>query len=251
VINYQEQTGQEPHDFVDSVLRRAGQILLSYFRTPTLVIEAKGVGDLVTEADRASETYIVAAIQERFPEHGVLSEEMGAVRPNADYLWMLDPLEATYNFSRGLPMWGVNLALQIERQVRIAAFFDPLLDELYYAEQTAGVTRNGQPIRVSGLEQLRDAAVYCSTRKHVDLLSGAVRKFRHIGSVGNALAYVAAGHLDAAIEVGGGPWDYAAGSLLVQEAGGVFGFIESGGSRTALAAATPALHAHLTELLLT
>lgn len=93
--------------------------------------------------------------------------------------------------------------------------------------------------------------MYCSTRKHVDLLSDAVRKLRHIGSIGNALAYVAAGHLDAAIEVGGGPWDYAAGSLLVQEAGGVFGFIESGGPLTALAAATPTLHARLTELLLT
>jgi myo-inositol-1(or 4)-monophosphatase len=223
-----EYSDQEMHDFVESAIRRAGQILLSYFRAPNLTIEAKGVGDLVTEADRASEASLIAAIRDRFPDHGIISEEMGAINQAAQFLWLLDPLEATYNFSRGLPLWGINVALEIAGRVHIGAFFDPLLDELYYAERSVGVLRNGTPIRTSRQEDLREAVVYCSTRENVDLVSGAARKFRHIGSVGNALAYVAAGHLDAAIEVGGGRWDYAAGSLLVEEAGGAVSVINSG-----------------------
>lgn len=237
--------------FVETSVRRAGEILLGYFRNPHLVIEAKGVGDLVTEADRASEAVLMAAIRERFPDHGILSEESGRGGSDSQHLWLIDPLEATYNFSRGLPMWGINVALTVGGTPRVGAFYDPLLGELYYAEGAAGAFRNGTPIHTSGQEELSNAAVYCSTRKYVDLLSGRVRKFRHIGSIGNALAYVAAGHLDGAIEVGGGPWDYAAGAVLVHEAGGMLSVIdgsETSGHQVILAAATSALHARLQML---
>lgn len=236
------------YTFIESTVRRAGETLLRYFRSPDLVIEAKGWDDLVTEADHASERVLIAAIQERFPDHGILSEEAGEHAPNSRYVWLLDPLEATYNFSRGLPMWGINMALSIGGEVQVGAFFDPLLNELYYAERSAGAFRNRSPIRASGCRETASAAVYCSTRNGVDRFSGNVRKFRHIGSIGNALAYVAAGHLDGALEVGGGPWDYAAGGLLVREAGGTLSTI-TGERPMVLAASTPELHAGLQQLL--
>lgn len=240
------------YSFVADTLRRAGDELLLYYRKPDLSMEVKGVDDLVTEADHASEALLIGAIRERFPGHSILSEESGLHATTSPYVWLLDPLEATYNFSRGLPLWGINMALSVRGEVRIGAFFDPLLNELYYAEQSQGVFRNGSPIQTSGQDDARHAAVYCSTRNHVDRLSGHVRKFRHIGSIGNALAYVAAGHLDAAVETGGGPWDYAAGALLVHEAGGLVSRIDI--SETAqfscvLAAASPALYATLETLL--
>ena len=244
---------QTMYSFIEATVWQAGVTLLHYFRNPNLSIGAKGVGDLVTEADRASEQVLLAAIRHRFPDHGILSEEAGHLPAASRYEWLLDPLEATYNFSRGLPMWGINMALALDDEVVLGAFFDPLLDELYYAEQAVGAFRNGQPIRTSGMDDQGNAAVYCSTRANVDRLSGRVRKVRHIGSIGNALAYVAAGHLDGAVEVGRGKWDYAVGCLLVHEAGGkmtAFGVDSLGeASATVLAAATPALHQKLQRLL--
>lgn len=236
------------YSFVETSLRRAGETLLHYFRSPDLVIEAKGRGDLVTEADRASERVLITAIQARFPDHGIVSEEAGEHAAGSRYVWLLDPLEATYNFSRGLPMWGINMALSADDSVQIGAFFDPLLDELYYAELSGGAFWNRSPIRASGCRETVNAAIYCSTREAVNRLSGSVRKFRHIGSIGNALAYVAAGHLDGAVEVGGGPWDYAAGELLVREAGGAVSTIAKDGPMV-LAASTPELHTVLQQRL--
>jgi len=144
-------------------------------------------------------------------------------------------------------MWGINMALTLDDEVVVGAFFDPLLNEFYYSERANGAFLNGQVIHTSSLEDETKAAVYCSTRENVDRLAGQVRKFRHIGSIGNALAYVAAGYLDGAVEVGGGPWDYAVGRLLIAEAGGSLSPL--GGSEVVVAAATPALHRRLQALL--
>lgn len=244
---------QTMYSFIEGTVRRAGDTLLHYFRNPNLSIEAKGMGDLVTEADRASEEILIAAIRQRYPDHGIHSEEAGRLSTTSRYEWLLDPLEATYNYSRGLPLWGINVALTVDDEVVFGAFFDPLLDELYYAEHSAGAFRNGQPLHTSRVEDQAEAVVYCSTRRNVDRLSGQVRKFRHLGSIGNALAYVAAGYLDAAVEVGGGPWDYAVGRLLVSEAGGKMTTIGVGSPSNTppmiLAAATPSLHEKLERVL--
>jgi myo-inositol-1(or 4)-monophosphatase len=244
---------QTMYAFIERLLHDAGEVLLHYFRRRDLRVAPKGTDDLVTEADRAAEALLTGAIRERFPGHDILAEEAGRTGRGSRYLWLVDPLEATFNFSRGLPLWGINLALTGDGDVLYAAFFDPLLKELYYAERGQGALRNGQTIRTSGLVDLAGAAVYCSTASAVDRVSGRVRRFRHIGSIGNALAYVAAGHLDAAVEVGCAPWDHAAGRLLVTEAGGHVTATDGGAlsmqPSTVLASATSELHRGLMELL--
>ncbi len=250
------------HAFIEDLARRAGAELLPYFRSDHLRRDAKGSWDLVTEADCASERVIIAAIRDLFPAHDVLAEESGRSGTSARWLWLIDPLDGTFNFSRGLPTWGVCIALAEDDEVRYGAFYDPIHDELFYAEYGAGATLNGHPLRTSGLADPGQAAIYCSiahgdpsglTRRNVQRLWDHVMRLRMTGSVGSALAGIAAGRLDAAIEVRGGPWDHAAGGLLVREAGGCTSAFDgtplSAGATTVLAAATPQLHAALAALL--
>src|SRR4051812_43195195 len=119
--------------FIARTVHEAGDVLLSHFRSARLKIDPKGEGDIVTEADRASEEVLTTAIRTRFPHDAILAEESGRSGLSSSRLWLIDPLEATYNFSRGLPLWGINVALVDHGAVAYAAFFDPLLNELYYA----------------------------------------------------------------------------------------------------------------------
>ena len=251
------------HAFISDVARQAGALLLRYFRSSTLRSDPKGAWDLVTEADRASEALIIAAVRARFPDHDVFGEETGRSGTAARMLWLIDPLDGTLNFSHGLPIWGVSVALAEGDDVRYGAFFDPVHDELFYAERGAGATLNGQAVRTSGASALDQALVYCAVahetgvadvaRRNVQRLWDRVMRLRMTGSVASALAAVAAGRMDAAIELRGGPWDYAAGGLLVREAGGdtsTFDGAPLGATAgTVLAAATPTLHRALLDLL--
>jgi len=243
--------------FIEDAARQAGALLLHYFRSDTLRRDVKGEGawDLVTEADHAAEDLLVDAIRARFPDHDVFGEERGRSGHTSRRLWLIDPLDGTLNFSRGLPTWGVSVGLAEDGEVRYGAFYDPLHDELSYAERGQGATLNGAPLRTSGLVDPREAVLYCSVahgekediaRRNVQLLWGHTMRLRMTGSVGSALAWIAAGRMDAAIELRGGPWDYAAGGLLVREAGGHITTFDGAPLRAessnVLAAATPALH---------
>lgn len=254
--------GTPLHDFIAGMARQAGALLLTYFRSGPLDSAAKGPWDLVTEADRASEALILEAIRARFPDHDVLGEESGRSGTAARRLWLVDPLDGTVNFSRGLPTWGICIALAVDGEVQYGAFYDPLHDELFYAERGKGATLNGRPLRTSGLADLSQALVFCSlaqgyqqelTRRNVQRLWDHVMRLRMIGSVGSALAAIAAGRMDAAIEVRGGAWDHAAGGLLVREAGGSTSTLEgrplAADATTVVAAATPALHRVLMAVL--
>lgn len=253
---------REIHDFIAGVARRAGDVLLPYFRSGPLQSDPKGAWDLVTVADRASEALIIEAVRERFPDHDVFGEETGRSGAAARMLWLIDPLDGTLNFSRGLPVWGVSVALAEDGEVRYGGFFDPLHDEFFYAERGAGATANGTPITTSGVEELAQAVVNCAvahgemagiTRRNAQRMWDRVMRLRMNGSVGSALANIAAGRMDAALELRGGPWDYAAGGLLVREAGGYTSTFEGNPlvaeAPTVLAAATSTLHRRLHALL--
>jgi len=248
--------------FITDTARQAGALLVRYFRSATLRRDDKGFRDLVTDADRAAEAHIIAAVRGRFPAHDVFGEETGRSGRASRYLWLIDPLDGTLNFSRGLPTWGVSIGLAEDGEVSHGAFYDPLHDELFYAERGQGATLNGAALRTSGLADPHDAIVYCAiahgekedvARRNVERLWSPVMRLRMTGSVGSALAAVAAGRMDAAIELRGGPWDYAAGGLLVREAGGHTTTFDGAPLRaeaaTVLAAATPALHRALYDIL--
>ena len=250
------------HEFLTGLARRAGALLLNYYRSDALRSEEKGPWDLVTEADRASERLITDAIRSRFPDHEVLGEESGRSGTASGWLWLVDPLDGTLNFSRGLHTWGVSVALARDNDVLYGAFYDPVHDELFYAERGRGATLNGHRLRTSQCRELGQAVVFCSvshgpaaeiTQRNVQRLWNHVMRLRMTGSVGSALSGLAAGRMDAAIEIRGGAWDHAAGGLLVREAGGCTSTFDGrpldAEATTVLAASTADLHRSLRELL--
>jgi len=217
-------------DFLDAAIaiaREAGQVLLAH---RGVGFELKGAYDLVTAADRASEQLIIKRLRERFPKHGIVAEEGGRAEMQAELRWYVDPLDGTTNFAHGFPMWNVTLALALRGEVIAGVVYDPLNRELFAAERGAGARLNGAPMHVSATGTLNDALLstgFPSRKRHQNvnihfyyqlaMLSHGVRRG---GSAAIDLAYVACGRLEAFWEFGLNPWDMAAGTLLVEEAGG-------------------------------
>jgi myo-inositol-1(or 4)-monophosphatase len=211
------------------IAREAGALLLDFYRR-RIGYDLKGEADLVTEADRASERLVVERLQQNFPEHSVVGEEGGEQGGTSEYRWYVDPLDGTTNFAHGFPIFNVCLGLQRAGEPLAGVVYDPTRDELFAAERGSGAFLNGARIHVSNVEKVENALVatgFPSWKRHQNvnfhfyyqmaLLSHGVRRG---GSAAIDLAYVACGRLEAFWEVGLKPWDMAAGSLLVTEAGG-------------------------------
>jgi myo-inositol-1(or 4)-monophosphatase len=224
---------------MSAIAREAGALLVQYFHQK-LKIEYKGDADLVTAADRASETLIRERIGQQFPSHDVLGEEQGLNDRGGDYRWYVDPLDGTTNFAHGYPVFCVSMALEkLTHEDRAAGregrriagvVFDPTRDELFSAEQGKGAHLNGQPIRVSQATELKQCLVatgFPSHKRHknpnihfyhqITLRTHGVRR---AGSAALDLCNVASGRFDGFWEFNLNPWDTAAGVLIVEEAGG-------------------------------
>ena len=195
-------------------------------------INKKGTIDLVTEVDVAVERMFRALVEERFPDHSVLAEEMGgaAVAP-AGPCWVFDPIDGTTNFAHGLPIFCSSLALELDGVAEVAAIYDPTRKELFTAERGGGAFLNGRPLGVSSATRLVDAMlvtgfpydIHSRVEEIVGLFGafvGQVRAVRRLGSAAIDLCYVAAGRLDGFWEVDLKAWDVAGGALIVAEAGG-------------------------------
>ncbi len=217
-------------DFLDvaiDIAREAGQILLSHRGA---AFELKGAFDLVTAADRESEQLIVERLQKEFPKHGIVAEEGGHAEMHSEFRWYVDPLDGTTNFAHGFPMWNVTLGVARKEEVIAGVIFDPLNDELFAAERGAGARLNGARIQVSRAGTLNESLLatgFPSRRRHRDVnihfyyqVAMLTHGVRRGGSAALDLAYTACGRLDGFWEFGLNPWDMAAGTLLVEEAGG-------------------------------
>jgi len=259
--------------------RAAGVILLEgYGRVHAP--EKKGRIDLVTEYDRRSEALLVRLIRERFPGHAILGEESGpheapaaasgtgsrgsagAAAPGASTRWLCDPLDGTTNYAHNYPFFGVSVGVEVGGALAAGAVFDPVRDELFAAAAGHGATLNGRPIRVSGIAPLEDALLVTGfpydVREHPEQHLPLFQEFllraqgvRRDGSAALNLCYVAMGRFDGMWEGDLSPWDIAAGSLVVREAGGVItGYagepLRLDGRR--IVAANPALHARLLDV---
>ena len=218
---------------MSAIAREAGALLLEYFHQG-LKIEYKGDADLVTAADRASETLIRERIAKQFPSHDVLGEEQGLNDRGSEYRWYVDPLDGTTNFAHGYPVFGVSMALEHRSGAatkRVAGVvYDPTRDEMFGAEQGKGAHLNGKPIHVSETAQLKEcllATGFPSHKRHknpnihfyhqITLRTHGVRR---AGSAALDLCCVASGRFDGFWEFNLNPWDTAAGVLIVEEAGG-------------------------------
>ena len=194
-------------------------------------VELKGVVDLVTEADRASEQLLVERLNAALPAATILAEEGSGLPGDPALRWIVDPLDGTTNFAHGYPVFCVSIALESEGVIRLGVVFDPVREECFTALRGKGAFLNGSALRVSGVEAL-DAALlvtgfpYDVRTTARDNLSQfrrflkTARAVRRDGSAALDLAYVAAGRFDGFWEESLAPWDMAAGALLVEEAGG-------------------------------
>ena len=218
--------------FVEAAVQiaRESGALLSDYLARRVGFELKGDFDLVTEADRASEKLVIQRLTELFPDHGIVAEEGGGHDSPSKYRWYVDPLDGTTNFAHGYPVFNITLGLESNGEIIAGAVYDPTRDEMFAAEKGSGATLNGSPIRVSPAARLEDSLVstgFPSRKRHLNVnihfyhqMAMATHGVRRGGSAAIDLAYVACGRLDAFWEFGLNPWDLAAGTLLVTEAGG-------------------------------
>ena len=240
----------------EEAARSGGQALLSWIGRHD--VREKGPADLVTQADLASQEAVRQVIAGAFPSHPFVSEE-GQTTPQleAEYCWIVDPLDGTTNYVHQLPHYAVSVAL-VQRGKPIAGVvYDPVHDQCYAAGRGQGATLNGRPIRVSQAQRLSEALVAASFAAKVELDSPEVKQFlaalvecqavRRTGSAALNLCYLAAGRFDVFWALSTKAWDVAAGALLVEEAGGVITHSDGGPFDLSrphpLACATPQLHA--------
>ncbi|MGH9749888.1 MAG: inositol monophosphatase family protein [Candidatus Polarisedimenticolia bacterium] len=219
-------------------------------------VHEKGRNDYVTVVDREAEEAIVRLVRDRFPDHAILAEESAPRAGTAGYRWYIDPLDGTTNFVHGVPLFCVSVGVSDPQGLRAAAVYDPLRDEMFTAVRDMGAFRNGEPIRVASVTRLSQALLVTGIPfRSIDRLDPYLKSFRSFilgaagirrdGSAALDLAWVACGRYGGFWEMALSPWDVAAGSLIVREAGGVVsdfqgqdGFLESGD----IIAAPPSIH---------
>ena len=245
--------------------RRAGSLInRAALDRGALKVHAKGANDFVTQVDRAAEAAIIDLIHAAYPEHAILGEESGALeRGKAEYRWIIDPLDGTTNFIHGFPQYCVSIAVQHRGATAHGVVYDPGRNELFTASRGAGAHLDNRRMRVSKARALEGALIatgfpYRANTRYLDAYLEMLRAVtlhaagvRRPGAAALDLAYVAAGRVDAVWEIGLSAWDTAAGTLLIQEAGGRIGTLSGAEYRQAghVVAGTPKVYAALIELL--
>jgi len=215
--------------------RAGGRVLRRHFRRLSRIeIKGRNTANLITIADRESEEAIMATIRRHFPDHSFLAEESGESRPPQDRSptrWIIDPLDGTTNYSHGLAIYSISIAVEHEGEVVLGAVSNPQSGEFFLARRRGGATLNGRPIHVSSVPTLATSLVATGfpydSRERADRYLGFWRAImmrshglRRLGSASIDMCYVAAGIFEAYYEESLNPWDWAAADLIVREAGG-------------------------------
>ena len=209
--------------------RRAGEVIVEHYPEGR-TITVKGFRDLVTDADMAAEKVILDLIRARFPEHAVVSEEAGGGEISSDHTWIVDPLDGTTNYVHRHPVFAVSIGLVKSGEPLIGVIHEPLRDQTFVARKGRGARLNNVLIHVSRTASLGNAMVgldwghtHAERRQilsYLHRIAPDCGTLRVLGSAALAMAYVAAGWLDAYFSVGLKPWDVAAGMIMITEAGG-------------------------------
>lgn len=234
-----------------AAVKKSGKLLIKEYQNfDRSSIKLKSHHEILTRNDLLSEEIIIKEINNNFPTHRILSEEMGETGHDSEYLWVIDPIDGTTNFSMHNPLWSISLAVatscrsrdfardrrgrgEFEKQnfeIILGVVYAPILDELYVAELDKGASLNGGRIQVSNIKQDKVLNTFCHGTKTSDIKKAIAyyRKqklaevdCRQMGSAAIELAYVAAGRVESFVAPGANDWDVAAGVLLVREAGGI------------------------------
>ena len=199
-------------------------------------VNTKSPNDFVTEVDQAAEQAIIETLLTAYPGHGILAEESGRAHgaKDSEYLWIIDPLDGTTNFIHGFPVYAVSIGLAHKGQVQQAVVYDPSRNDLFYASKGRGAFLNDKRLRVSRRNRMADALIGTgfpfrrgdNLKRYVEMFETIMSQcagLRRPGAAALDLCYVAAGYYDGFFETGLSPWDIAAGSLMITEAGGLVG----------------------------
>jgi myo-inositol-1(or 4)-monophosphatase len=243
--------------------RRAGSVLIRKMKNlEKLAVEQKGHNDYVSDADRAAEKTVIDCIHKHYPDHTIHAEESG-VQGESDTVWIIDPLDGTTNYLHGFPVFAVSIGVQVNGRMEHGVIYDPMRQELFTASRGQGAQVDGHRIRVSRRLHLEGSLIgtgfpFRQAKEEIGPYLEMLRKVIHNtsgvrrpGAAALDLAYVAAGRLDAFWETGLSPWDLAAGSLIIREAGGIVSgldgsenFLETGH----ILCGTPKIYAALAKL---
>jgi myo-inositol-1(or 4)-monophosphatase len=211
--------------------KEAGLLMKSEFASDFKIHNKEGINNLVTEVDHASEKLIMDIIRQDFPDHFILSEEVGEIVMDSAYKWIIDPIDGTVNYANGIPICCVSIGVEHNGEMILGAIYNPFIEEFYFAEKGKGSTLNEKAIHVSNKTKvIKSCLVTGFPYTYLDEPNGPLEVFsrlirkgipvRRLGSAAVDLAWVAAGRFDGFYEHKLNAWDSAAGFLLVEEAGG-------------------------------
>jgi myo-inositol-1(or 4)-monophosphatase len=248
---------------VKEIAYKAGEILRSGYGKKH-DIHHKGVVDIVTEIDRQSEDLILSEIQKKFPEHSIIAEESGEIKGVNGNCWYIDPLDGTTNYAHGIPIFSVSMGYAENGKMKYGVVYDPMRDECFSAESGKGAWLNNDRIYVSQAEELVDCLLVTGfpydirtteqpNIRNFTKFSFRTQAVRRLGSAALDLCYVAAGRLDGYWEIGIKPWDIAAGTLIIEEAGGKVTTLDGNKNYMvppyALVTANPKIHSLMMDVL--
>lgn len=242
----------------------SGKILLDNLgKLNSSQIETKSKNNYVTEVDKLSEETIIKIIKSIYPDHSIFAEESGDDNISSDYRWIIDPLDGTTNYIHGVPFFCISIALEYQGEIILGVIYDPVRNEMFYAEKGKGAYLNSEKIHVSKKEDISTSVItvgfpyksYHNIEHYINTLTkiaGRCSNIRKVGSSAIDLAYVAAGRFDGYWELDLGQWDIAAGIILIQEAGGIVtdtegdkNFMQTGNT----VASNKKIHSQLLEIL--
>ncbi len=220
-------------DFLEHIAKVSGEILLDY-QNKFKIINQKDIQDIATSADIASEEFIIKSILEKYPDHGILSEEKGEINRDSKYRWIIDPLDGTKEYVRGIPQWNCSICLQYKNETIVACVYRPYENVMYSAAKDLGSFKNGERIHVSDIKDLENSFVYCyipSFKRNQDKYDWAFNKLNLIGKnayrlrayadENTALCWLAQGGCEAYVNLSNPPkeHDIIPGLLIAKEAG--------------------------------
>ncbi len=220
-------------EYAICMAKLAEEVHLKYFRSDNLSMQTKiNDYDVVTAADKESDSVIIEMIRSKYPNHGIIAEESGVINEKSEWNWIIDPLDGTTNFSQGLPVFCVSIALEYKGETIVGVVYAAYLDELFYAIKGMGAFFNGKKISCSDKNNFSESVLATgvpddklensdNNLKEIGAVAPYVRGIRRMGSAAIDLAYVGGGFLDGYWELNLKHWDVAAGQLIALEGGAI------------------------------
>ena len=221
-------------------MKASRSLIRDFGEIENLQVSSKGPGDFVSAADKRTEKIIIDELQKAHPDYGILSEEEGVInKENQSNKWIIDPIDGTMNFLNGIPQFAISIAYEENNEIKCGIIFDPIKNEMFYAEKGKGAYLNNSRIRVSNKRKLKDSLLVTGGPKYsseikkeifnefIKVSNNVLLPIRKFGSAALDIAYVACGRFDGYWQRELKYWDIAAGIVILREAGGLLDFFEA------------------------